>query len=226
MIVRVAKGPPKFKQLKCYEKRSFVLSHLGYTSYPEYLASDEWKAIRDAALASHPHCRICEKPAKVVHHMDYDEGTLLGLWPERLAQLCRECHQTIEFRPNGEKSSVEKANNRLFYLLSITPGPSLKERKRWAKHVKLLEPKRKEQTAILRRRLQRKGEMDRPLTFADRQKQKAKERIRVGYDGSIEIHRGGSKEVRPCDIFMTGQTTWKRPEPTAAPPINRSPYGQ
>lgn len=97
-------------KMRCYERRNGRLSDLGYAGYQEYLASDDWKAIRDRKLAKHPRCLICPGAASQVHHLDYGPDTLLGLVPSSLVSLCRECHRWIEFDGDGRKRTLREAN--------------------------------------------------------------------------------------------------------------------
>lgn len=90
-----------------YQFRNAILSHLGYKPphYVSYLASDDWKAIRAAVVSRWPKCVMCESPTEVVHHLQYDIGTLLGLHYTKLAPLCHACHELVEFEEN-EKNDV------------------------------------------------------------------------------------------------------------------------
>lgn len=97
---------------KGYRGRKFALSELGYDSYPAYLASDDWKAIRAEKLRDYPKCFLCPAPASQVHHLDYDARTLLGLEPRLLVTLCDGCHGGIEFR-GSEKRHLADANKEL-----------------------------------------------------------------------------------------------------------------
>lgn len=66
----------KKEKLKRYEERKSVFSALGYRNYQEYLASDDWKAVRNQHLALNPTCVCCEAPATQVHYTACDENTL------------------------------------------------------------------------------------------------------------------------------------------------------
>lgn len=97
---------------KGYRIRKFSLSEIGYASYQEYLASEDWKKIRKEKLEKFPVCLLCDKPSCQVHHLDYDSATLLGLEDRLLAALCDSCHEGIEFNhyKNGEKRTIENTN--------------------------------------------------------------------------------------------------------------------
>lgn len=97
---------------KCYADRNLKLSELGYRTYAEYLASDDWDAVRKRRLRKRPNCLLCEAPATQVHHMDYGFETLLGLKPFELVSLCRKCHRLIEF-DGKRKRTLEEANRAL-----------------------------------------------------------------------------------------------------------------
>ncbi len=96
-----------------YTYRNLYLSDLGYSSYKEYLKSDDWKKIRDRKLKKWPECILCGKKAEVVHHVKYDPAALLGLRAHVLASLCHRCHESIEIQ-DGAKCSLEAANRKLF----------------------------------------------------------------------------------------------------------------
>lgn len=160
MIVRVAKRPQRYAPMRCYEKRKENLSFCGYASYPEYLASDDWKALRASILTENPKCRICRKPAAQVHHLDYRIPTLLGLWRERLVSLCRECHHGIEF-DGSTKRPLHLANDELFRR-ACAPGPNWRKRRRWFEAVKQAERSRDKQQAKLHRKMYERGELGPP----------------------------------------------------------------
>lgn len=141
MIVRVSKRPLQYEPMKCYEERKTTLSYCGYASYPEYLASDDWKAIRKKKLTTDPKCLLCDRTANQVHHLDYRDGTLLGLWMGRVVSLCDECHCSIEFDDEGNKLQLHEANGVLFHRACAQVG-NWKKRRRWFELVKSLEKKR------------------------------------------------------------------------------------
>lgn len=78
--------------------------YLGFSSYGEYLTSQHWSNIRALVLKKYAyHCVLCEKSATEVHHISYDMDVLLGVDTTKLVSLCRACHQSIEFAPDGTK---------------------------------------------------------------------------------------------------------------------------
>jgi hypothetical protein len=101
------------KKHKEYQERDRELPFCGYASYPEYLASEQWQAIRANRLRKHPRCLLCEKAAEQVHHMSYAPRVLLGLEKRPLISLCRGCHGLIEFDAAGGKLSLADANRKL-----------------------------------------------------------------------------------------------------------------
>lgn len=131
------KKPARKRTSKGYRMRSVVLSQLGYTSYPEYLASEDWKKIRQKKLSRFPECLLCKRLASQVHHMDYDDRTLLGLEPKLLVTLCDACHENIEF-DGKEKCSLEESNKKLRQLAS-----SVKGGQRWLKMLRRLRDERR-----------------------------------------------------------------------------------
>lgn len=99
-----------------YEVRNEALSQLGYSSYAEYLKSEDWKIIRASIMEEFKLCVLCDSPSQVVHHIKYDSATLLGLRKHCLIALCHKCHQLIEM--NGkEKRTLEGANQILFAMI-------------------------------------------------------------------------------------------------------------
>lgn len=102
--------------MKQYHARDERLRFLGFAFYGDYLKSDEWAEIRARKLARHPECMLCNKPAEVVHHLDYEMGTLLGLQNSSLVCLCHACHELIEVDSKGRKRSLKLANTELYRL--------------------------------------------------------------------------------------------------------------
>lgn len=100
----------------CYEERDALLLSLGFKNYSDYLGSAEWRLIREEVLKFHPDCILCEAPAVQVHHLAYDARTLTGVWNGRLVQLCRRCHEHIEFGRKGRKNTLDGANSKLLRL--------------------------------------------------------------------------------------------------------------
>lgn len=116
MIIKVRQFNVKNKpKMKCYEKRSDKLIEIGYSSYQDYLKSEEWKEIRNKKLNKFPICLICSSKSSQVHHMSYDCLTLLGVHLHRLVALCGVCHEKIEF-DGKRKRTVKEANKCLFHL--------------------------------------------------------------------------------------------------------------
>lgn len=102
-----------------YLLRNESLKDLGYRSYKDYLLSQDWRVIRSCILRDCPQCTLCGKSAEVVHHVEYDPATLLGLRKHALIALCHKCHENLEF-DDKQKNSLERANRKLFELLDLT----------------------------------------------------------------------------------------------------------
>lgn len=51
-----------------YAERDAVLVGMGFACYREYLESDLWVKIRGRVLKDRNTCKVCRRPAKVVHH--------------------------------------------------------------------------------------------------------------------------------------------------------------
>lgn len=105
----------KAKEKEKYLVRNEVLKSIGYSSYKEYLQSDEWKSIRSAVKEKYSECICCNSHVEVIHHVRYASYVLLGLHLEELAPLCHKCHEAIELT-DGEKNTLQKANMKLFDL--------------------------------------------------------------------------------------------------------------
>ena len=104
--------------MQCYRNRNDRLSELGIT-YQQYLATDEWKAIRKSVLMNSPPCLLCSSKASQVHHTDYEWETLLGLRTAALAPLCDGCHSGIEF-DGKRKRTLAQANTALISSLQTS----------------------------------------------------------------------------------------------------------
>lgn len=111
-----ARQKPKRQIYEEYANRNRTLPVLGYANYREYLASEDWRSIKTRLLERHQRCLLCNKRACVVHHLSYDERTLLGLDTSLLVCLCDPCHEAIEIEQGGVKRSLRKANEELMRL--------------------------------------------------------------------------------------------------------------
>ncbi len=93
-----------------YAARNTLLKKLGFPSYPDYLDSLLWATIRDAVLdRDERRCRLCQGEARAVHHIDYEEATLLGDCIDTLVSICHACHERIEFTRRGVKRTLVQA---------------------------------------------------------------------------------------------------------------------
>lgn len=101
---------------KGYHKRRESLDFLGYRGYKTYLQSKEWQIIRDEYLKRYSVCVLCESPATQVHHIRYDVATLIGTTFWNLVQLCRKCHEKIEF--DGKKKRHFREVNKILFELA------------------------------------------------------------------------------------------------------------
>lgn len=109
---------PARKKMKAYEQRRNNVIDCGYEGYKAYLASDEWKVIREKKLHRHPKCILCDKASTQVHHLNYKIETLLGMFPLSLVAMCGDCHHSIEF-DGTEKRTLQQANKVLFKRANI-----------------------------------------------------------------------------------------------------------
>lgn len=79
--------------------------------YEKYLRSNLWMTIKSlVATRDQNTCVICRKKEthkKIipfeVHHINYDEKTLLGYDLDKLVYLCPRCHHKIEFTKDEQK---------------------------------------------------------------------------------------------------------------------------
>lgn len=111
------KRKPSPASMKGFTARNARLLKLGYSSYADYLSSDLWKTIRGKKLQKYPSCLLCGKPAGEVHHLSYDQETMLGTKDFCLVQLCGDCHHLIEF-DGIRKRDLDEANDELMRLAS------------------------------------------------------------------------------------------------------------
>lgn len=115
MIKYLRKPASQNRNHAAYIARKMAVKAIGFASYKEYLASEEWKAIRARVLSRHPKCRGCQGRATQVHHLAYVAVVLLGLRDILLASICKACHEHIEY--DGEdKCTLKRANAKLFML--------------------------------------------------------------------------------------------------------------
>ncbi len=148
----------KRKTFTAYARRNRALPTLGYGSYSEYLASDEWKDIKARLLAKHRRCLTCDSVAQVVHHLSYDDRTMLGIDETYLACLCHACHERIEIDEEWRKRTLKGANKALLALARAAG------REEWAAHAeaslkRLRERVREDAEASAKGDEQRKGEV-------------------------------------------------------------------
>src|SRR4051812_23314103 len=110
-----------------YALRNALLKKLGYSSYREYLNGVLWAEIRDVVLdRDGSACVLCGALARVIHHIDYQESTLLGDSLEALVSLCHACHDRIELTRAGKKRTLVQAQltyRALFYEIDKKRNP-------------------------------------------------------------------------------------------------------
>lgn len=101
------KKPANFLTLPLWDEQAFVEQQEahrlhaehenagnGSVNYYDYIASPEWKKVRDRTIKVHPTCQKCELfLSEAVHHITYAN---LGneFWWELLA-VCNDCHKEI-----------------------------------------------------------------------------------------------------------------------------------
>ncbi len=100
-----------------YTARNALLPRLGFPTYADYLNSELWAEIRDAILdRDGRRCRLCNKQAHIVHHIDYAEQTMRGETLDALVSLCHSCHYDVEFTKDEKKRSLPQARLTYFKL--------------------------------------------------------------------------------------------------------------
>lgn len=83
---------------KVYAHRDRLLRTLGYSSYPDYLASPLWAEIRQEVFERDGCiCFACGGRANEVHHGDYKLKTLAGETLAGLYSVCGTCHEGCEW---------------------------------------------------------------------------------------------------------------------------------
>ena len=102
-----------------YQSRDLLLKELGYSSYSEYLRSDEWKSLRASVLARRKWCLVCDRIATELHHFSYDAPVMLGMCHDLLIPLCRKCHIDVEIDGSGEKNQLIESQRILLSYLSL-----------------------------------------------------------------------------------------------------------
>ena len=91
-----------------YRERNRILNSMGFSSYAEYLKSDLWKSISKACKDRSPQCECCRHmKATEAHHRKYTLESLTTCNHD-LVSLCEQCHESIEFKKNGEKKFAGK----------------------------------------------------------------------------------------------------------------------
>lgn len=118
-----------------YYKRNEYLKEMGYGSYSEYLSSSLWRSIvRRVYQECGRGCRLCEHKATEIHHLGYGRKVLEGKTLKPLVPLCRECHERIEFTPDGTKRMMKEAHSAFMLLWnkvkSKPPNPVFPPEKR------------------------------------------------------------------------------------------------
>lgn len=106
----------KRKAIQQYAARNRRLKNFGYTSYAEYLKSDEWTWIKIKARSlggKWLECYCCGSKENIqYHHKRY--GTIgKGLRLDCIVPVCRVCHYLIHERTKTANVSIKGATNSL-----------------------------------------------------------------------------------------------------------------
>jgi hypothetical protein len=137
-----------------YEVRSESLKQLGFESYADYLKSDLWRGIRQRVLdRDENHCWCCPKKARQVHHKSYALAVMEGKDLEPLISICRGCHKHIEFKDEGGKVGLQKANLRAIALMQSNLAKLDKKDKPTRQHKRRKKPRKSKAERRAARRL-------------------------------------------------------------------------
>lgn len=102
-----------------YKERNYNLKAMGYSSYRDYLLSDQWSEIRQRVLDGSNHtCYCCGSKATQVHHTVYLKSVLAGRSLKGLYAVCGKCHYKAEFS-YGKKMSPKQATCRLEWFQTV-----------------------------------------------------------------------------------------------------------
>lgn len=103
-----------------YGRRNKRLKELGYSSYQEYLKSEDWQNIKieweKRKIKNPKHwgkCQICETTERLVlHHLKY--GKVEKLTFSKFMTLCNSCHNEVHkiAHSPGFKGSIKSATRR------------------------------------------------------------------------------------------------------------------
>lgn len=87
--------------------------------YAEYLQTDHWRRVREAALRRQPRCAMCGRESGLrVHHNSYDR-----LWaeePEDLCVVCGDCHERHHL--NHVPEEVEESASDFWPVVRMEDG--------------------------------------------------------------------------------------------------------
>lgn len=100
----------------------YTPEHESSSWYKEYLASPEWKHIRQQKMFNSPFCECCGGAGEQVHHLIYRKNSFGNLEPnidEDLVTLCNKCHKAYHTLDRRKKfielnERVDKGKSRQF----------------------------------------------------------------------------------------------------------------
>lgn len=100
-------------------QRQESLRELGFETYRKYLATDLWCRIKSRVLTRHKaRCACCGRKAKIVHHRQYDVGTLNGTDLQWLVAVCGRCHKRIEFSGDQKRTDLVEKDRILMKMIT------------------------------------------------------------------------------------------------------------
>jgi len=101
-MVKEVNMKTKTRIINLFKIRADNLALLNYNSWPSYLASSNWKLIKDIVLKNRKQCSFCFTPASLVHHSSFDIEVLLGKDLTKLHSVCSSCHSKCKVDETGD----------------------------------------------------------------------------------------------------------------------------
>lgn len=100
-----------------YIKRNKALKKMGYSSYKEYLSSDEWRMVKERfrKKKGSNRCFVCGTSGNLqVHHNKYHAKPMKNGTTGNLIALCGECHKEVHLLATRMGWPFKKSVHSLF----------------------------------------------------------------------------------------------------------------
>lgn len=95
--------------LTIFQNRNALLRWLGFSSYKKYLASDDFKLIKNRVwFRDGGECVKCHRPATQIRHLSYSLAVLTGEDITDAVCSCRDCHVPDHFDERGNFKGLNK----------------------------------------------------------------------------------------------------------------------